>query len=285
MKHADIENIIKERLDKVNSAFNKARMHLHEDDIRVFRVKVKKLAASLNLFIEANDHNDHIVVPRKIEKAFQMTGALRSLKMHQNLIKKTLDGKQLAPPEKYLKQIDEKILQYKASFNDYIKDPIPFKKTEERLMKVLPENMSEKNIRRFINVQGVVLENLISQVFPPDKTLHEIRKLLKTLLYISPYTEIEFSALFPFSLLCSYDHVVVFTAILGSFHDINVAIELLHKTCEQIEIDENEKTVLRNIEALWVSEKEDVRKKIYDEIQKIIMSGRAAERPADWPVM
>ena len=45
MKQSEIEGIIEKRFGKINAAFENVRMHLSEDEIRLFRVKVKKLAA------------------------------------------------------------------------------------------------------------------------------------------------------------------------------------------------------------------------------------------------
>ena len=42
MKQSEIEHIIEKRFEKINAAFDKVRMHLNEDDISLFRVKVKK---------------------------------------------------------------------------------------------------------------------------------------------------------------------------------------------------------------------------------------------------
>jgi len=285
LKHTEIKNIFEKRFEKINTAFDKVRMHLHEEDIRVFRVKVKKLAACLRLINGTDKQHDQIKVPRKIEKAFKISGDLRILQMQQNRIQKALDGNQIASPESYLKEIAEKILHQTALLNDYVKGPMPLKKAGEKILKSLPENIEQKNVHQFIRSEGDRLANLLTQVFPTDKSLHEVRKLLKSLLYISPYTEMELSDLFPFTLLSSYDYVDTFTTILGSFHDLEIEIDFMHTACQKIGFDENEKAALRSMETLWISEREDTRTKIYDEIKKIIASGRTVETGVEWLVM
>jgi hypothetical protein len=78
-------------------------------------------------------------------------------------------------------------------------------------------------------------------------------------------------------LLSTYENIDAFTIVLGGFHDLNAAIDCLHTAAQKNEIDESEKIVLRNMETLWIKEREAFRKKIYDEIQQITASGRSAE--------
>ena len=276
MKQAEIESIIEERFKKINAAFDNARMHLHEDDIRLFRVKVKKLMACLHL-LDSADHPHPIKLPRKIAKVYQIAGAIRTLQMQQIHVQKTLKEKHIVAPEAYLKLISGKILQHIAVFNKHIKGPTPFKKEEEKLLKLLPKHLSRKAIQQFIQSEGDAFEKLFTPVFPADKSFHEARKILKNLLYISPYMEMEISALTPYMLLSTYENIDAFTIVLGGFHDLNAAIDCLHTAAQKNEIDESEKIVLRNMETLWIKEREAFRKKIYDEIQQITASGRSAE--------
>jgi CHAD domain-containing protein len=284
MKQAEIESIIEKRFEKINAAFDNARMHLNEDDIRLFRVKVKKLTACLHL-MDAADHLHPIKLPQKIAKIYQISGAIRTLQMQQIHVRKTLNGKHIVAPETYLKLISDKILQHIAAFNKHIKGPAPFKKEAEKLLKLLPKHLSRKTIQQFIQSEGNAFEKLFTPVFPADKSFHEARKILKTLLYISPYMEMEISALTPFALLSTYENIDAFTIVLGGFHDLNTAIDCLHSESQKMEIDEGEKIVLRNMETLWIKEREAFRKKIYDEIRQITASGRSAESLVKWPVM
>ena len=278
MKQSEIAHIIEKRFEKVNTAFDSVRMHLNEDDIRLFRVKVKKLAACFHLMDAAKDHPHPIKLPQKISRTYQLAGTIRKLQMQHNHVQKTLKGKQILPPDTYLKLISDQILQHISAFNRHIKGTKPFKKEEEKLLTLLPQNLSKKTVQQFIQSQRDTIEKLLTPVFLPDKSFHETRKVLKTLLYISPYLEMEISSITPYALLSTYEDIDAFTIILGGFHDLDTAINCLHTECQKIEIDENEKAVLRNIETLWIKERETFRKKVYDELQKITSSARSAPK-------
>jgi hypothetical protein len=285
MKQSEIEGIIEKRFRKINAAFDNVRMHLSEDEIRLFRVKVKKLAACLHLLDAEKDYAHPIKVPQKITKTYQLAGTIRMLQMQQYKIQKTLKGKQVIAPEAYLKLISDEILQHISAFNTHLKGIKPFKKEEEKVSALLPKHLSQKTVQQFIQSNGDTIEKLLAPVFLPDQSFHEVRKLLKNLLYISPYLEMDISTLTPYALLSTYEDIDAFTIVLGGFHDLDTAIACLHITSRKIETDESEKAVLRNIENLWVKERESFRKKIYEEIEKITTSGRPAEPLVKWPVM
>ena len=283
MKQSEIEHIIEKRFEKINAAFDKVRMHLNEDDIRLFRVKVKKLKACLRLIDAEKDHSDPIRLPQKIEKNYQLSGKIRTLQMQQNHVQKTLKGAHILPPVAYLKLISDQILQHILVFNKHITGTKYFKKDEEKVLALLPKQLSQKTAQQFIRSEGAMIEKLFLPVFLPDISFHEVRRILKNLLYISPYLEMDISVLSPYSVLSTYENIDAFTIILGGFHDIDTAIDYLHTACKKIEIDENEKAVLRSIEILWIKEREVFRKKIYDEIEKITASGRPAESLVNCP--
>jgi len=285
MKQSEIGGIIEKRFEKINAAFENLRMPLNEDDIRVFRVKVKKLAACLHLIDVAKDDHHPIKLPQKIAKTYQLSGAIRTLQMQHNHIQKILGGQQILPPYAYLKLISDQILQHKSALEKHIKGTKPFKKEEENLLTLLPKHLSQKTVQHFIQAEGDKINELFSPVFLADKSFHEVRKILKTLLYISPYLDMEISTLTPYTLLSTYEEIDAFTIVLGGFHDLDAAINCLHTECQKIEFDEIEKAVLRNIETLWIKEREAYRKKVYDEIEKVTASGRPAESLVKWPVM
>lgn len=272
MKHLQLEGIIEKRFEKLNTALDNARLHLKEEDIRVFRVKVKKLMVCLNLIKETTDNIHAIKTPNKLAKIYKVSGAIRTLQMQQTLILKTSHQHRIASPDVYLKLISEDILLNVAAFNNQTKGRTIFKKEQVKLLKLLPKNISQKKIQQFIRSEGERLASLFGPVFPADKLLHELRTLLKNLLYISPYLDLEINGLSPYRHLGTYEDLDSFTNLLGTFHDLKTAIGCMHKMCKKIEIDGNEKSALREIETLWIKESEDLRKQIYQEMEKITLS-------------
>jgi len=286
MKQSEIESIIEKRFEKLNTAFDNVRMQLDEENIRSCRVKIKKLAAWLQLFSGANGHSHQIKLPDKIAKAYGLLGAIREIHIQQSHIQKTLKGKQILPPVTYLKLISDSTLQRVSDFNKHIEGLKSFKKDKEKLSMLIPKHLSQKMIEQFVQSEGNKAKKLLTPVFPSEKSFHETRKYLKALLYISPcLTEEGIITLLPYAPFSTYDDIHAFTTLLGAFHDLNTAINRLHKECEEIEIDENEKTVLRHIETLWTREREAFRIKIFDEIEKITVLLHPVESMVNRPAM
>ncbi|MBB6113056.1 CHAD domain-containing protein [Mucilaginibacter lappiensis] len=285
MKHPKIEGVIEKRFEKINEAFDKARLHFHEDDIRIFRVKVKKLSACLQLMNNAKAHRHSVKLPQKMAKLSQLFGAIRALQMQQDHVQHTIKEKQFRLPDSYLKFISDQILGHMENVSKHINGTQPFKKEQERLLKLLPDQLSHEAILEFVRTESDMIEKLLSPVFPADKSFHEARKHLKNLLYISPYINLEMSELSPYKLLSGFEEIDSFTKLLGNFHDLNTALYCLHTTVQKIEPDEDEKETLRQLEQTWIEAREAFRIQIYDDLHGIVASGRTAESLVEWPVM
>jgi hypothetical protein len=285
MKHREIENIIKKRFENINSALDNVRLYFIEDDIRKCRVKLKKLQSCLNLIGGAENHLHPLKLPRKIAKFYKISGAIRTLQVQRNHIQKTLDGKQIELPKIYLTLITNKIDHHVKTASKLIKGERPFEKEQVKLLDLLPHHITNKTIGQFIHSKQGEFEKLITPVFLSDQSIHAIRKVLKYLLYISPYIDMDIGSFLPYALLSTEHNIDSFTVILGSFHDLSTAIESLYAECVTVKVDDNEKKVLRDIASIWISERETVRENIYDELQKIIASGRPTESLVKWPVM
>jgi len=285
MKHLKIEEIIEKRFEKLNQAFGQAMLHCQEDDIRVFRVKVKKLSAILQLLDSAKAHGHPIKLPQKMIRLSRLFGTIRTLQMQQNHIQERIKEKNIGSPEVYLRLISDQILQHMENAVKHIKGTKSFKKEEEKLSGLLPKQLSREAILQFVRSEGDILEALFTPVFPADKAFHEARKHFKNLLYLSPYIDLEIADLSPYKLLCSFESIDEFTRLLGKFQDLNIALDSLYQSVPKMEIDENETAILRQLEQIWVEARESFRVQIYEEMQKITASGRTAEAPVEWVVM
>jgi hypothetical protein len=251
MKHPKIESIIEKRFEKINEALDRVRLSFEDDDIRLFRVKVKKLTACLHLIDAVNKHSHQLNVPQKISKPFRLSAAIRTLQLQQTFIAKTCKEHQIPSPETYLKLLAEKVLQHTASFHKHNTTAKSFKKEEAKLVQSLPGNISNKTIDGFFAAETHKLAKLLEPVFPTDSSLHNVRTLLKDWLYLSPYIDTAITELSPYPLLATFEAIDSFTVQLGDFHDLNVAILSLHGDCLKMEIDEHERTALQNIELTW----------------------------------
>ena len=141
------------------------------------------------------------------------------------------------------------------------------------------------DIQQFLYAEGDVLAELFTPVFPTDKSFHEARKLLKNLLHISPYLDMEIKEISPYTALASYEDIRELTVLLGDFHELHTVIDSLHAGITRIEIDDIEKKLLRELEVLWIKDRENLRDRIYGELQKITAAGRSTKHAFELPVV
>jgi hypothetical protein len=73
----------------------------------------------------------------------------------------------------------------------------------------------------------------------------------------------------PYGILSNEENIDAFSKVLGKFHDIETAISLLHTGVANLEIDENEKLILRKLETAWIEDKEAARLEVYQYLQNI----------------
>jgi hypothetical protein len=267
IKHQEIEKIIKKRFEKIIIAFETVRLHFNEDDIRLFRVKVKKLQACLRLFQAAKGQQHSLKIPQSILRYYKVLGVIRNLRMQQRYIRQTLDEKKIVLLENYLNQLSGRILQHIAIADKLISGVKSFEKEEAKLLKLLPKRLSAKTKQKLVHSEIKRLEKFLTPVFPADQSLHETRKILKGLLYVWPEIEDDMPLILPYAFLSNMENIDTFTIVLGHFHDVNVAISLLHADFSTIETDESEKIVLRDIENIWNKEREAAHQDIYQYLQ------------------
>ncbi len=185
MKHLKIETILEKRIEKIDAALINVRLQLQPEEIRVFRIKIKKLGAFLRLMNGAKGHRHAAKLPPKMVKIYQVLGTVRTVQLQQNYVQKT-GNRQPGSPDTYLAYLDDQLQQYSAEVHQQLKGLKPLKKTAEKILKLLPKQSSRAAILQFIHSEGDTLAELFTPVFPSDESFHEATKLLKNLLHISP---------------------------------------------------------------------------------------------------
>jgi hypothetical protein len=269
MKHKEIVSLIKKRFEKINFAFECVRLHFSENDIRLFRVKVKKLQAYLRMINAGIDHQDTLKVPRRILKYYEISGTIRSLQIQHLRIHQTSKAEKNDLPQTYLNLISDHLLNQLEKASKFRGGQNAFLKEEEKLLVIIPAKISPKSIEHFVRSEIKALEKLLTPVFPTDQSIHETRKLLKGLLYTLIYIQEYIDMICPYGLLSNEENIDAFSKVLGKFHDIDTAISLLHTGVSSLEIDENEKLMLRKLETTWIKDKEAARLEVYRYLQNI----------------
>lgn len=149
--------------------------------IKSYRVQIKKMRAFLRLIaMEAKDPK-RLGLPKKLREQFKSGGKLRDL----GLLEKRIEGAKAGKPgiqyetgnlfedvSRQSKKIEKKSL----SLND-------FENAENKLALHLPPRYTTITLKRFLNEKMAAIRAIIARGKFTDKELHEIRKILKDILY------------------------------------------------------------------------------------------------------
>ncbi|MFI5154191.1 MAG: hypothetical protein ACHQET_12700, partial [Chitinophagales bacterium] len=110
------------------------------------------------------------------------------------------------------------------------------------------------NIKHFVESESEQLFQFLELKQPDDKSLHQLRKLIKNILYTWPFIRRDANILFPpgFS---SYNHLKLISDLLGRFHDSCVDLTQLDSIIEDRSSFPKESKVLTEIKKEWEKDK------------------------------
>ena len=222
MKSDVIINAFDKRFKKVKKYYNKLLEDFEIEQIHGFRLEMKKLRAFIRLINTNIPEEKKIKIDRKIKPFYNTTGNIRNLQLHQQRVSHLCDEMLLEKPVQYLQLLhNEENKQKKKAV--CIADKIPFNQFRKKIIDLVPGKLKAESVQAFVIKKQHTLLELILLSDYSDEALHEIRKVLKNLLYnwkyISPYVPSALPAYFT-----NKKNIEVFTDKLGEFHDFCTAL-------------------------------------------------------------
>jgi CHAD domain-containing protein len=162
-------------------------------------------------------------------------------------------------------QDEEKSMKKKAR---QTADDISLKDFEKKLIKESPDQLSKEIKNVFVQKRKQRLEELLTLPFYYDEGLHEVRKILKDLMYDYKYLENTIVAKLP-SGINQVKAMRTLTTALGDFHDLCVALFLV----SAVYIDRMENTdeieIISDLKAQLQLRKEDMKTEIITRLQPL----------------
>jgi CHAD domain-containing protein len=156
------------------------------EEIHGFRLEVKKLRAFIRLLNTKIPEEKKIKIGGKIKSFYNTVGNIRNLQLHQKRVIYICDEMLLEKAVLYLQFLhNEENKQKKKAAG--IADKISYNKFRKKIIDLVPDKLLAKSVQAFvIQKQHTLLELLFLQNYS-DEALHEIRKVLKDLLYDLKY--------------------------------------------------------------------------------------------------
>jgi len=255
----EIQTTLESMFDKIDIKLKKAENGFDHEEIHSFRTEIKKLKAFLRLL--------SVKFPKKLNQIYKILGHIRILQLQKLNIGKLVQEVDIKMPATCA-MIHTETVAYKKKVTSLTKDYHFFKKNITEVKNIISDKITQISTRRYIKAELKNLHNILALEEIDDESMHDIRKLLKDFHYNESLLKNDFTAESNARLFLSYDIQSV-TELLGDFHDICVAINLLDEELTTPAIFGDERQILLDIWNKWQADKNHLRNQLDQELEKL----------------
>jgi hypothetical protein len=245
---------IKKRLVKIN-AFLSSKKKPSLKSIHIFRLEVKHLEAFTELMTVQHNFGSRPAIPDRLGKLFNNAGKLRTFELESGDIQSITKNKKLSKPTLFLQQLN---LSKKKCSKNLRKKRIeysPFKIKE--FAKHADSKLSSRTWQKFLAARASSMLDLLAQDIMADiRSLHQLRKILKSILYVQPLYTNGVKPLRRF-LKTNKKFIRFVESKIGSLHDSNFFVVNLEKKYNMIHA--SEELALIKIKRQWQHDMKSMR--------------------------
>lgn len=264
MKSGKIINVFDKRFKKVKKHYNKLLEDFEIEEMHGFRLEMKKLRAFIRLINTNIPEEKKIKIGGKIKSFYNTAGNIRNLQLHQQRVSHICDEMLLEKPVLYLQLLHNEENKQKKKAGR-IADKISYNKFRKKIIDLVPDKLKAISVQAFvIQKQHTLLELLFLRDYS-DEALHEIRKVLKDLLYDWKYISSYLPATLP-AYFINKKNIEVFADKLGKFHDLCIARYFFKPFYIDKIADEEENKILLSVK----QKLEEIKGEMKEEINTLI---------------
>lgn len=241
-----MKNNIKKRLVKLNG-FLESDKKPGLKVIHALRLEVKHLEAFLELMTIQDNFGARPEIPNRLDKLYHEAGKVRKFDLETKAVKSITDHNRLAKPTRFLQQLkisekkSDKKLRKKQKGYPTLK-PCDFARRPGA-------RLSSETWQRFMATRASSMLDLLEKDILSDiRSLHQLRKILKSILYILPVGEKEVKPVRVF-LKTRKRFIENVESKIGSIHDTDFFVNWLEKKHDLI--NTAEENALKKIKREW----------------------------------
>ncbi len=265
MKNDEIQTVVKQHFKIIDKLFRKIIIDFNTEDIREFRLEIKKLRSFLRLLNFESASGHPLRITKKLKTFYGYTGIIRNLQLNLKNIDGYYENKTGRIPGSYIRKIEKEMQYWKANTKTFMDLDSNFYNDEEIMLAELPDKLTKTSVQRFL--QYVFHElNVLVKHSDDDEVLHSIRKLIQDIVYNLPYIhnykitapngfDDEKNALLCIELLETFRDRCIELVLLKTYYDDDYSIE--------------EKRILEQIEHKWQEEKQQAKTEIYSSLNSL----------------
>ncbi len=244
-----MKNKIKKRLVKIN-AFLSSKKKPTLKSIHQLRLEVKHLEAFTELISTQHNFGARPAIPDRLGKLFNKAGKLRTFELETRAIQSITKNKRLSKPTLFLKELS---LSKKKSSKQLRKTLRVYHSFKIKNFAKHPDSkLSSHTWQQFLaSHASSILDLLTKDIMADIHSLHQLRKILKSVLYVQPLCK-KGSKPVRVLLKTNKKFIKYMETTIGSLHDTDYFITWLEKKYNIIHASE-EKALIK-IKKKWQSE-------------------------------
>ena len=183
MKQKKIRNVIVKKIDNIKYLCDDIRTGFEQDDIHKFRTTVKALRSFLRL--QQMNTGTRMKVTRKFKRLYNIAGEIREAQLELEFLKDI----QASIPH-YTNHLHQIIWQSKQ---EWVKTDVKkvMHKLQEKLTGYTYTTLKPETVLAFFNDRMAPINTLVAKEHPASSEIHNARKNIKDILYISKIADKE----------------------------------------------------------------------------------------------
>jgi hypothetical protein len=249
---------IKKRLTTVN-AFLHSKKKPGLKSIHVLRLEVKHLEAYLELMVLQDNIRARPEVPKRLEKLFHEAGEVRKYELESEAIRSIIKNSDLFKPSRFLDQLVISEKRSNKKLRRKRKSCSAFKLKD--FAKYPNSKLSANTYKRLLATRATSILNLLKKEILSDiASLHQLRKILKSVLYVLPLCKKKVSKPVRILLKTHNTFMKSVESKIGAVHDKDFFVRSLNK--KQEITDAGELVVLKKIKRIWQKDLRNMKKEI-----------------------
>lgn len=267
MKYNEIKDVVESRFEKINESWDKTIKHFNMEDIHDFRVQIKKIRAFIRLASIRLPGPVELKLPYQLKSLYWYAGVIRNLQLQEQRIFEFIQEKEINQPHQYLKILLNHEDRSKQNIHD-IYNHRALETEEEMIIRTLEIKLGKATMKKYAQTKAGQLKTLMAFGEHSDEELHQIRKILKDVLYTLSYTGDDFFSFFNGGLQ-TQEEIESLTDLLGEFQDACMCLQLLLPDYTKELNDPAEIRLLETIREEWASKKLNVRSTICNNLEQL----------------
>jgi CHAD domain-containing protein len=258
VKHEEIIKILEGKFKNIDKLRGQILKDFNEDDIHDFRVEVKKIRAFLRLLDVKKKGS---IIPKLLKTFYGYIGIVRNIQLHEHNLFKYTEAHNIKNPQEYIKLLENEKSYWKNEADDLMQNN-NFRDAKEKIIKELPAKFEKPVIIKFFQNK---LDELNAQLeyLHDDYPLHNIRKILKDILY--NYDYIKYSPDLP-GAISNEEALKSLTTKLGNFINKCAQLEFLQPVYLNKIQQKEEKIILSTIKTNLLKQKRALKQQLQPEL-------------------